>query len=939
MALAITRSERVVRLAREGSAPVAIARSPTLAVERSERRLVAERTERRLSLQRDECGLSLTRTERTILLSRCGTPWAPAATEVEAAAAAETGLRSWSPLRVGQAVRATKLDDLATPDDNTDLNASTLRHGLLPKLSGIASQVLLATGAWAALSASDVGADPAGTAAGLLSSHLSTYDHSLLHNPLTISGNGLALVGQQLSLNIGTGATDVAAGNHAHSGVYLPVLGAASTDHAIVRWDGITGGVLQDSSFATLSDAGALSIAADTDTASILGRARLGYYGTADAVAFAHYDHFSETAAALRQVAAGTTYIGAASGQSIYLQIGGADFARYLVTGGNQNIWYYADDFTMYSANSAAGKPGYSIRGAGDGATGTTFSGGKSRGTIASPTKVLVSDNLFTFQAQGYVNGSYRTACQMIGIVGDTPADAATNVRGLWRFTCNDGTGTVARPLELRHTGAQLLDGTVSLPAMAWQSDTNTGLYRIGNDNPGMSCGAALITDWTTSGFRLAASKILYLNGATAAVNSDSTLFGYKDTGNITLALAAYGGAAGSGAAAGIRLIGARGTQASPAASQTHDTLGFVVGQGRGATATAVSGSAAFFMHAAENWTDAAQGSFIDLQTTPLGSTTREVSARLQAGVGLTLADTYLGPYAMIGSTSSAALTNSDHVARSIGRQGQYSAIQIYDAIYNGGMDCYDAVSGVLEIKTGSTVLHASAVGGYVDLDEDDTNGVCLFGAGLLRGDDQHLWGLNTVLMDNATYTGHSGTGRILANELDFNVCGTATQVMGLSLGGNSLAQPTTANGFLVNSLGSNIKWTTGFWSMDGCATNAFVAGATAASGTDVDSQPMQWHYFDGSSNKKIVQMYADAYSGTAYLTLSCTGNLAFKILAGDIFLDTGQGLRVNNNVVVSDRVINADLANTPDSGDTDTDDLIAAIVSVLTTHGLGAAA
>lgn len=44
---------------------------------------------------------------------------------------------------------AIKLDDLATPDDNTDLNASTTRHGLLPKLSGNAAQSLRGDGTWA----------------------------------------------------------------------------------------------------------------------------------------------------------------------------------------------------------------------------------------------------------------------------------------------------------------------------------------------------------------------------------------------------------------------------------------------------------------------------------------------------------------------------------------------------------------------------------------------------------------------------------------------------------------------------------------------------------------------------------------------------------------------------------------------------------------------
>lgn len=43
---------------------------------------------------------------------------------------------------------AIKLDDLASPDDNTDLNATASAHGLLPKLSGVSSQFLDGTGAW-----------------------------------------------------------------------------------------------------------------------------------------------------------------------------------------------------------------------------------------------------------------------------------------------------------------------------------------------------------------------------------------------------------------------------------------------------------------------------------------------------------------------------------------------------------------------------------------------------------------------------------------------------------------------------------------------------------------------------------------------------------------------------------------------------------------------
>lgn len=53
-------------------------------------------------------------------------------------------------VQVGNLGSGIKLDDLATPDDNTDLDASTSRHGLLLKLGGGTTNFLRADGTWAA---------------------------------------------------------------------------------------------------------------------------------------------------------------------------------------------------------------------------------------------------------------------------------------------------------------------------------------------------------------------------------------------------------------------------------------------------------------------------------------------------------------------------------------------------------------------------------------------------------------------------------------------------------------------------------------------------------------------------------------------------------------------------------------------------------------------
>ena len=65
--------------------------------------------------------------------------------------------------------RSFKLDDMDAPDDNTDLNSGSGKHGLLPKLSGSATQYLNGQGGWSTPTGGSSGGDM----------YKSTYDPDL----------------------------------------------------------------------------------------------------------------------------------------------------------------------------------------------------------------------------------------------------------------------------------------------------------------------------------------------------------------------------------------------------------------------------------------------------------------------------------------------------------------------------------------------------------------------------------------------------------------------------------------------------------------------------------------------------------------------------------------------------------------------------------------
>jgi hypothetical protein len=142
------------------------------------------------------------------------------------------GTGAWASLPT--AIEATKLDDLATPDDNTDLNASTTRHGLLRKLSNVATEYLDGTGAWSSLTTAITGTklDDLATPDDNTDLNASTTRHGLLRKLSNVATEYLDGTGGWSSLTTAITSTkldDLAAPDDNTD------LNASATRHGLLR--------------------------------------------------------------------------------------------------------------------------------------------------------------------------------------------------------------------------------------------------------------------------------------------------------------------------------------------------------------------------------------------------------------------------------------------------------------------------------------------------------------------------------------------------------------------------------------------------------------------------------------------------------------------------------------------------------------------------------
>jgi hypothetical protein len=210
----------------------------------------------------------------------------------------------------------------------------------------------------------------------------------------------------------------------------------------------------------------------------------------------------------------------------------------------------------------------------------------------------------------------------------------------------------------------------------------------------------------------------------------------------------------------------------------------------------------------------------------------------------------------------------------------------------------FDAVRGVAVQQPGTTLPLVNGVAGYVVTRQAITPGLsaptgcALWGMGVADVAGASVWGIGTLLTDNSGQTVSSGGGRNLYNELDFNFTNPNSTGIGLSLGGTSLVQPTIAAGIILMHLDANqgqtAKWSSFLSSYDGATNSFLVAGARAATGSNVQSQDFTMAYRDAGGTRGIITYAAQpdgsllfAKTGGGLVTLNAVSIPGYLPLSG----------------------------------------------------------
>jgi hypothetical protein len=313
-----------------------------------------------------------------------------------------------------------------------------------------------------------------------------------------------------------------------------------------------------------------------------------------------------------------------------------------VVSGGNVGIGTTTPEAKLVTVDTGtAAHRGIVASQYNDGIQGALFIGKKARGSLSSPTAIKNGDFLMALQSMGHTGTGFSVPMIAAGARASEDWSAAANGTDTVFYTIPNG--ATAQQERLRITNG----GYVGL-------GTTSPLYKL-----------HLLSTVDPGGILLDAIGIVASN-----------------------------------------VIGRRanGTTGALSGAMQNDNLLVLSGMGYGSSAYSSAPKASMHMKAAENWTDAAQGTYISFETTAAGTATRTERMRIDAagnvGIGTTTPKGSAGPTLDIGAGSTVS-------ALSLGADGSYIGLNTH---FTGGWKYKgNGYASFLRQSTGGLDIYAAA--------------------------------------------------------------------------------------------------------------------------------------------------------------------------------------------------------------------------------------
>jgi hypothetical protein len=241
----------------------------------------------------------------------------------------------------------------------------------------------------------------------------------------------------------------------------------------------------------------------------------------------------------------------------------------------------------------------------------------------------------------------------------------------------------------------------------------------------------------------------------------------------------------------------------------------------------------------------------------PAGGSQQSISGPLILNGAVTFNSSTSFINSSISLTNAGIFTNAQTNLYDLVQVGGINNASFYASTF-GGVHQTDAISGGIQIPAGATVTQADAIAGYCNALADSagrTKANCgaLFGLAGANANNSAVWGINTVIFDAPTATGHNMTGY----ENDIDLVGTPAFLKGFILTGLNLGGvvPATATGYEIST---PFKLPIGFL----CGRASCNVGAQFADQLSTNPSPSQSVQFiahDGGAVAHISQINEDA--------------------------------------------------------------------------------